>query len=70
VSGEEAGGVPSLGPLGPLAACLAAEQKLGRLKPGVDPERAAFAIFAIPFAAVMTARMSPESRRTPPNATA
>ena len=44
--------------LEPLARYLEAEQNLGRIKPGIDTERAAFALFAIPFAAVMTARMA------------
>ncbi|PKQ19869.1 MAG: TetR/AcrR family transcriptional regulator [Actinobacteria bacterium HGW-Actinobacteria-6] len=51
-----AGGVPTT-PLVPLAAYLAAEQELGRVKAGIDPERAAFALFAIPFTAVTSARM-------------
>ncbi len=44
--------------LRPLAAYLAAEKELGRIRGDVDCERAAFALFAIPFAAVMTSRMS------------
>jgi AcrR family transcriptional regulator len=46
-------------PLGPLAAYLEAEQKLGRVKPDIDTERAAFAIFSIPLATVTMARMEP-----------
>jgi AcrR family transcriptional regulator len=47
------------GPLGPLAEYLKAEQALGRIRGEVDCERAAFALFAIPFASVMMSRMSP-----------
>lgn len=49
---------PSLTPLGPLALYLEAEQRLGRVRSDVDVERAAFALFSIPFASVMTMRMA------------
>jgi AcrR family transcriptional regulator len=45
--------------LGPLAAYLLAEQRLGRIRRDVDCERAAFALFAVPFASVVMGRMSP-----------
>jgi AcrR family transcriptional regulator len=47
------------GPLGPLAEYLKAEQALGRIRGDADCERAAFALFAIPFASVMMSRMLP-----------
>jgi AcrR family transcriptional regulator len=46
-------------PLGPLAEYLRAEQSLGRIRGDVDCERAAFALFAIPFASVMVSRVLP-----------
>jgi AcrR family transcriptional regulator len=46
-------------PLGPLAEYLRAEQALGRIRGEVDCERAAFALFAIPFASVMMSRLAP-----------
>jgi AcrR family transcriptional regulator len=55
-SGEGAG--QPADPLMPLARYLKAEQELGRIRDGVDCERAAFALFAIPFASVMMSRMS------------
>jgi AcrR family transcriptional regulator len=58
--GEGAGGAGRpTGTLGPLAEYLRAEQALGRIRGEVDCERAAFALFAIPFASVMMSRMSP-----------
>jgi AcrR family transcriptional regulator len=51
-------GGTELGPLLPLTRYLEAEQTLGRVKQDVDAGRAAFAIFAIPFASVMTVRMA------------
>ncbi|MBN2839995.1 MAG: TetR/AcrR family transcriptional regulator [Coriobacteriia bacterium] len=50
--------MPGVAPLEPLARYLEAEQKLGRVRADVDVARAAFALFAIPFAAVMTGRMA------------
>jgi len=46
-----AAGPPS-DPLLPLTRYLEAEQELGRIRDDVDCERAAFALFAIPFASV------------------
>jgi AcrR family transcriptional regulator len=57
------GAARSAGPVLPLAAYLAAEQELGRIRADVDVERAAFALFAIPFASAMTARMARASGR-------
>jgi AcrR family transcriptional regulator len=51
------GPLPS-GPPEPLVRYLEAEQELGRVREDLDPERAAFALFAIPFASVITARLS------------
>ena len=48
----------SVGPLRPLALYLEAEQRMGRIRPDVDVEAAAFALFAIPFAGVTMARLS------------
>ena len=45
--------------LKPLVAYLIAEQGLGRIRTDIDCERAAFALFAVPFASVMMGRMSP-----------
>ncbi len=45
--------------LKPLIAYLLAEQRLGRIRADVDCERAAFALFAVPFASVVMGRMSP-----------
>lgn len=45
-------------PLKPLAAYLAAEQKLGRVRADADVGNAAFALFAIPFTAVTSARLA------------
>ena len=56
-SGDESAGRPA-DPLMPLAKYLKAEQELGRIRDGVDCERAALALFAIPFASVMMSRMS------------
>jgi hypothetical protein len=44
--------------LGHVARYLAAEQGLGRVRPGLDPAQASFALFAIPFTAVLTSRMA------------
>jgi AcrR family transcriptional regulator len=49
---------PSLAPLLPVTQYLEAEQKLGRIRRDIDAERAAFALFSIPFASVMTMRMA------------
>jgi AcrR family transcriptional regulator len=46
----------SVEPLLPLLQYLRAEQALGRIKEEVDCERAAFALFAIPFASVVLSR--------------
>jgi AcrR family transcriptional regulator len=51
-------GMPGAAPLMPLARYLEAEQKLGRVRADVDVAHAAFALFAIPFAAVVTGRMA------------
>jgi AcrR family transcriptional regulator len=45
--------------LKPLVAYLLAEQKLGRIRQDIDCERAAFALFAVPFTSVVLGRMSP-----------
>jgi len=55
--GQPAAGGPGMA-LKPLAAYLAAEQKLGRIREDVDCEHAAFALFAIAFTSVMMGRMS------------
>jgi AcrR family transcriptional regulator len=52
------GGTAGITPLKPLAAYLAAEQKLGRVRADVDVEDAAFALFAIPFTAVTSGRLA------------
>ncbi|MBU4556283.1 MAG: TetR/AcrR family transcriptional regulator [Actinobacteria bacterium] len=52
------GGAPRITPLQPLAAYLAAEQKLGRVRADVDAADAAFALFAIPFTAVTSRRLA------------
>jgi AcrR family transcriptional regulator len=44
-------------PIGPIAGYLEAEQEIGRIRADVDTERAAFALFSIPFTAVMISRM-------------
>lgn len=51
-------GVRGIAPLEPLAAYLAAEQRLGRVRADVRVEHAAFALFAIPFTAVTSARLA------------
>jgi len=51
-------GMPGIAPLVPLARYLEAEQKLGRVRADVDATDAAFALFAIPFAAVVTGRVA------------
>jgi len=51
-------GTGGIAPLVPLARYLEAEQKLGRVRADVDAMHAAFALFAIPFAAVVTGRMA------------
>jgi AcrR family transcriptional regulator len=56
--GEGGGEGRPAGPLGPLAEYLKAEQALGRIRGDADCERAAFALFAIPFASVMMSRLS------------
>lgn len=48
----------TVGPLEPLARYLEAEQRLGRIGGGVDCAAAAFALFAIPFAAVTLDRLA------------
>jgi AcrR family transcriptional regulator len=58
-AGAGGGGGRPADPLGPLAEYLKAEQALGRIGSEVDCERAAFALFAIPFASVMMSRMLP-----------
>lgn len=58
VSASDDPRVPGVGPLQPLARYLEAEQQLGRLRADVDVEAAAFALFAIPFAAVSMMRLS------------
>jgi AcrR family transcriptional regulator len=59
-SGDDgAGAGQRADPLLPLAEYLKAEQALGRIRGDADCERAAFALFAIPFASVMMSRMSP-----------
>lgn len=47
-----------IGPVAPLARYLEAEQRLGRVRADVDVRHAAFALFAIPFAAVVTGRVT------------
>ena len=49
------------GPLLPLSQYLKAEQGLGRIDADVDCERAAFALFAIPFASVVLSRTPRDS---------
>lgn len=48
----------AMGPLDPLARYLEAEQRLGRIRSDVDCTAAAFALFAIPFAAVTMDRIA------------
>lgn len=48
----------AVGPLEPLTRYLAAEQRLGRIRTDVDCAAAAFALFAIPFAAVTMDRLA------------
>lgn len=48
----------AIGPLDPLARYLEAEQRLGRVRADVDCAAAAFALFAIPFAAVTMDRLA------------
>lgn len=48
----------TVGPLDPLARYLEAEQRLGRIRSDVDCAAAAFALFAIPFAAVTMDRLA------------
>ncbi len=48
----------SMGPLTPLALYLEAEQRLGRIRPGVDVASAAVALFAVPFTAVTLDRLA------------
>ena len=48
----------TLGPLDSLARYLEAEQRLGRIRSDVDCTAAAFALFAIPFAAVTVDRLA------------
>lgn len=48
----------TVGPLDPLARYLEAEQRLGRIGGDVDCAAAAFALFAIPFAAVTLDRLA------------
>ncbi len=57
-AGPPTAGLPAIAPLAPLARYLEAEQKLGRVRADVDATHAAFALFAIPFAAVVTGRMA------------
>jgi AcrR family transcriptional regulator len=59
-TGEAEPGRPA-DPLLPLAKYLEAEQQLGRVREGVDCERAAFALFAIPFASVVLSRTPRDS---------
>lgn len=54
--GAGAGAGQPADPLLPLSQYLRAEQKLGRINAEVDCERAAFALFAIPFASVVLSR--------------
>ena len=61
--GEEEPGRPA-DPLLPLTKYLEAEQKLGRVRDDVDCERAAFALFAIPFASVVLSRTPRDSAPT------
>jgi len=49
-------------PLEPLSLYIRAEQELGRIRKDADADRAAFAIFSIPFAAVMMSRMTGATR--------
>ncbi len=48
----------SVGPLRPLTLYLEAEQRIGRIRPDLDVENAALALFAIPFAGVTLARLA------------
>jgi len=48
----------AVGPLEPLTRYLEAEQQLGRIRADVDCSSAAFALFAIPFAAVTMDRLA------------
>jgi len=48
----------AVGPLDPLARYLEAEKRLGRIRTDVDCASAAFALFAIPFAAVTMDRLA------------
>ncbi|MRS11794.1 MAG: TetR/AcrR family transcriptional regulator [Actinobacteria bacterium] len=48
----------AVGPLEPLTHYLEAEQRLGRIRVDVDCASAAFALFAIPFAAVTMNRLA------------
>lgn len=48
-------------PLLPLTMYLHAEQELGRVRDDVDCERAAFALFAVPFASVVLSRAPRDS---------
>lgn len=48
----------AVGPLDPLTRYLEAEQRLGRIRADVDCAAAAFALFAIPFAAVTLDRLA------------
>jgi len=48
----------AVGPLEPLTRYLEAERRLGRIRADVDCSSAAFALFAIPFAAVTMDRLA------------
>ncbi len=45
-------------PLQPLSLYVQAEQERGRIRAEIDPDRAALAIFSIPFASVMVRRLA------------